>query len=228
MTKRLALAIVIAGTTALASCGSDLPLAVEPVSPSVRVVNAFSTPLDLIVDGRAAAQGIASGTVVKIAVAAGAHTVALRTGTTTTATRAVTSTLAALPTIAGLRSATGALTTTSLDDSNSVVPAGATKLRVLHLAAGAGELQVYRTQPDFATPVRWQFPFTYQATISSLSAPFYQSTVGTWEVRVWQTPTDASGWGTSVLRASVPLASGEKRTVVILDAVGGGVRLEVL
>ncbi|MBY0492507.1 MAG: DUF4397 domain-containing protein [Gemmatimonadaceae bacterium] len=212
----------------LAACGSDSPLRIQPGPSQLRVINAFPSPVDLVVDGSPVALGIAAGTVAQVAVSDGAHAVALRSGTTTTAAQSVTAAFAALPTIAGIRSASGALTTTALDDTNSVVPAGATKLRVLHLAANAGELQVYRTQPDFATPVRWQFPFTYQTSITSLSAPFYQSTVGNWEVRVWQTPTDATGWGTSVVRVTVTLGSGGKRTVVILDAPGGGVRLEVL
>ena len=115
-----------------------------------------------------------------------------------------------------------------LDDTGSVVPAGATKLRVLHLAPTAGVLQVYRTQTDYQQPISWQFPFTYQSQITALSAPFYQSTVGTWEVRIWQTPADASGWATAPVKVVVPLGSGEKRTIIILDQAGGGVRTEVI
>jgi hypothetical protein len=77
------------------------------------------------------------------------------------------------------RSASGAVGTMVLDDTNSVVAAGKTKVRVLHLAPNAGTLQVYRTQPDFQQPVPWQLPFNYQAEVNSLSAPFYESTVGT-------------------------------------------------
>lgn len=96
------------------------------------------------------------------------------------------------------------------------------------MAPNAGELQVFRTQPDYQTPVSWQFPFTYQATPTSLSAPFYESTVGTWEIRIWQTPVGASGWATAPVQIVIPLGSGEKKTILMLDKAGGGVRYEVL
>ena len=133
-----------------------------------------------------------------------------------------------MSTIAAVRSSSGALSSVALDDTNSVVPSGATKVRVLHMAANAGTLQVYRTQPDYQTPISWQFPFTYQAAPNSLSAPFYQSTVGTWEIHIWQTPADASGWGAAPIKLVIPLTSGQKKTVLILDAPGGGIRTEVI
>jgi hypothetical protein len=127
-----------------------------------------------------------------------------------------------------VRASSGALATLALDDTNSVVPSGATKVRVLHLAPNAGVLQVYRTQPDYQQPISWQFPFTYQAQIDALSAPFYQSTVGSWEIRAWQTPADASGWANAPARVVIPLNSGEKKTVLILDKPGGGVILQLI
>ena len=99
---------------------------------------------------------------------------------------------------------------------------------MLHLAPNGGELQVYRTQPDYQQPTRWQFPFTYQSDPNTLSAPFYQSTVGSWEVRIWQSPADASGWASAPVKVVIPLASGGKKTVLILDNPGGGVRVELI
>ena len=150
------------------------------------------------------------------------------TGTSASLSQSITSTTGSVSTIAALRASSGALSSASLDDTNSVVPAGATKVRVLHLAPNAGTLQVYRPQPDFPTPVSWQFPFTYQAAPTPLSAPFYQSTVGTWEVRIWQTPADASGWASAPTKIVLPLTSGQKKTILILDGVGGGIRTEVI
>jgi hypothetical protein len=63
---------------------------------------------------------------------------------------------------------------------------------------------------------------------SSGGAPFYQSTVGAWEVRVWQTPADSSGWATATTRIVIPLQSGAKATVVITDNPGGGVGIQVI
>jgi hypothetical protein len=101
-------------------------------------------------------------------------------------------------------------------------------VRVLHLAPNAGELQVYRTQPDFQQPISWQFPFTYQSQPDPLSAPFFQSTVGIWDVRVWQTPADSTGWAAAPLRLVIQLYGGEKLTILILDKQGGGVRAELI
>ena len=125
--------------------------------------------------------------------------------------QSITAAAGLLSTIAAVRGSNAALASVVLDDTNSVVPAGKTKVRVLHLAPNAGTLQVYRTQPDYQTPISWQFPFDYQAEPTSLSAPFYQSDVGTWEVRVWQTPADASGWATAPVKVVIPLASGLER-----------------
>jgi hypothetical protein len=127
-----------------------------------------------------------------------------------------------------VRASNGAVASAVLDDTGSVVPAMATKVRVLHLAPNAGELRVYRTQPDYQQPIAWQFPFTYQAQPNPLSAPFFQSTVGSWEVRIWQTPADSSGWGAAPVKVVIPLNSGEKKTILMLDKPGGGVRIEMI
>jgi len=195
--------------------------------PAVRVVNAFPSAVDVLIDGKLAIAGLAPGQIDTAAAQPGAHTVSLRqTGSSATSQSSLTTADGALNTLAAVRLGNGSVASAVLDDTNSVVPAGATKVRVLHLAPNAGEIQVYRTQPDYATPIRWQFPFTYQAEPTSLSAPFFQSTVGTWDVRAWQTPADASGWGSAPVQVLIPLASGEKRTVVILDKPGGGIRAE--
>jgi hypothetical protein len=110
-----------------------------------------------------------------------------------------------------------------------VVPAGYTKVRVLHLAPSAGEITVMRTQPDWGTPVSWQFPFVYSAQISALANPYYQSTVGTWDVRAWRKPSeDPVGWSGTEARVILNLASGEKRSVLVLDKAGGGITLRVI
>ena len=195
---------------------------------AIKVVNGFTAPVDVVLDGKVAIAAVSPGTVVTVPASAGRHDLALRAGgSATTGARAVTVATGGVAAVAAVV-AGSSLGAALLDDTNSVVPAGATKVRVLHLAPRAGTLQVYRTQPDFQQPVSWAFPFTYQADPTPISAPFYQSTPGAWEIRVWQTPAIASGWDSAPARVTIPLASGEKKTVVILDAPGGGVRLELL
>ena len=164
----------------IAANGGDAPTACCGVGePSLRIVNAFTTPLDVLVDGDVSIQSLAAGSIGTATIASGSHTLVLKpTGASGSVPQSITSMTGVLNSIAAVRASNGSFATAVLDDTGSVVPSGATKVRVLHLAPNAGELQVYRTQPDFQQPVSWQFPFTYQAQPTSLGAPFYQSTVG--------------------------------------------------
>ena len=211
-----------------AGCNNG-PTAFNGDRPALRVVNAFTGPVDVLIDGTIAAASLSAGSISSVYAPYGAHTLMIRQpGTTTATSQTVVTASGAVSTIAAVRASSGSVATAVLDDTGSVVAAGKTKVRVLHMAPNAGELQVYRTQPDYQTPISWQFPFTYQATLNSLSAPFFESTVGTWEIHVWQTPTNSSGWATAPVQITIPLASGEKKTVLILDKAGGGVRYELL
>ena len=196
----------------------------------LRIVNGYTTPVDVLIDGSVAASGVAAGAITTLTPSSGDHTLSLRpTGSSTTsAAQSITATAGALNTVAAVRQSDGTVSSAALDDTSDVVPTGATKVRVIHLAPNAGTLQVYRTQPDFATSVAWQTPFNYQTNLSSQTAPFYQSTAGTWEIRIWQTPADASGWDTAPVRVTIPLGSGEKKTVLILDNPSGGVRVQLI
>jgi hypothetical protein len=214
----------------IAGCQSDATTGCCTTGePTIRIVNAFTTPVDVLIDGNVAIASLAAGAIDTLGPASGSHTLVLRpTGSSASASQSITTATGTLSTIAIVRASNGAIGSAVLDDTNSVVPARATKVRVLHLAPSAGTLQVYRTQPDYQQPIQWQFPFEYQSEPTSLTAPFYQSTVGSWEVRVWQTPADASGWANAQERIVTPLASGEKKTILILDKPGGGVRIELL
>ncbi len=210
-----------------AACASDAATANSNGAASLRVVNAFTSSVDVFVDGTVAITGLPAGTIGTAAPASGNHTIEFRSATGASSTQSVTTSSGGMNTIAVTRASSGGVASAVLDDTNSVVAANATRVRVLHMAPSAGTLQVYRTQPDYQAPISWQFPFTYQATFNSLSAPFYQSTVGTWEIHIWQAPADGSGWASAPVKITIPLGSGEKKTVVILDAPGGGVRAEL-
>ncbi len=218
----LAAACASDGTTACCTAGQA----------GLRIVNAYPTAVDVLIDGTVTIASLSAGAIGTAAPTAGSHTLVLRpTGSssvTGSASQSITSAAGAVNTVAAVRSSDGAVATAVLDDTGSVVPAGATKVRVLHLAPNAGTLQVFRTQPDYETPIAWQFPFNYQASPNSLSAPFFQSTVGTWEVRIWQTPADASGWANAPIQVVLPLTSGQKSTILILDKPGGGIQVSVL
>lgn len=206
------------GTDATTTCCTE-------GEPALRVVNGFTGPIDVLVDGSIAIRSLAAGSIGLAAPTSGNHTLALR-ASGSASTRSLTTTPGVLATFAAVRSESGDIGAVALDDTNAVVPDGATKVRVIHFAPNAGTLQVYRTQPDYQHPVSWQFPFDYQPDPTTLTAPFYRSTVGTWEIRAWRSPADSSGWSHPEASVVIPLASGEKKTVVILDKEGGGIRME--
>ena len=229
--------VVLAAAVCLisvAACEPSGPVIPSGSSTGVGIVNAFNAPVDLLVDGTLRASAIPTGHYSGIDATPGLHTVSVRQasgGAPVGVSMTVVS--GRLGSLAATRGAGGALVAQSLEDTNAVVPAGATKLRVLHLAALTGEVQVWRTQPDFMTPIRWKFPFTYSAAISALSDPFFQSTPGTWNVRVWtdtltRPPGDPAPWATPLDAVSVTLLTGQKKTVLILDKDGGGIVLQVI
>ncbi len=218
----------------VAACGNDASGPThQETGLGFRVVNAYSQPVDVLVDGALAASAVAPGLIDSIAQEAGAHTVALRaTGSTTTSSVQLQTAAGALQTVVAFRWG-GSLSASALEDSNAVVPAGATKVRVLHLAPNAGEIEVARTQPDWLAPplIGWKLPFLYDsATVNDpLANPYYQSTVGTWDVRAWLKPSEtALGWDGTTAKVTFSLGSGEKRTVLVLDKPGGGIQLRVI
>jgi hypothetical protein len=102
-----------------------------------------------------------------------------------------------------------------------------TKLSVINLAASAPALDVWRTQPDYSTPIRIMFPFPYGA-----QSEFVQSTPGTWEVIVTTASPPAPGEPdprTSALATySLTINANVAQTLVILDKPGGGVAVSLL
>ncbi len=223
--QRVALALAVAVT--LGCSARESGTAPDAPNAAFQFVNGFGAPVDLVVDGVVKASALANGTLSPVSLDAGSRAVIVRTsGTSTSSSLSVVVSSGKTVTVAALRGIAGALAAQTLDDSNAVVPANATKLRVLHLAPLAGEVQVWRTQPDYQTPIRWAFPFTYNSVNT-----YFQSTPGSWEVRVWTNafpPGDSAGWNAALDAARVPLSSGAKKTVVILDKPGGGVRLQVI
>ena len=96
--------------------------------------------------------------------------------------------------------------------------AGKGKLRVSHLAANAPAIDVYRTQPDFPSFVKFMEPFAFNAT-----TPFIMSDPGNWTIRV-----TARGTNQVLAETSVRVDALWIRTVLLLDAPNGGVKITPL
>jgi hypothetical protein len=198
----------------------------EPAAPTttpttaLRVINAADGPVDVLVDGQTLLRRLAPGAVsARIGVTADQHAVQLRqaSASTTSASVAVTASTGRTALLYA-RSVGGSLAATALSDTGAAPVAGKSKLRVVHLAANAPAIDVWRTQPDYTTPIRVMFPFAYLA-----ESNYMQSDPGAWEVTVTR-----EGEAAPVLATSGPItvADGGVRTVVLLDAPNGGIKVE--
>ncbi len=114
-----------------------------------------------------------------------------------------------------------------LTDSGAVVAPDKSKLRVVHFAAEAPAIDVWRTQPDLPTLITIQFPFRYREV-----SPYLQSDPGTWTVLVTTERRDAGGipvlgdslWATG----PIEVPGGGLTTVVLFDREGGGITSTVI
>ena len=177
--------------------------------------------VDVVVDGQTkltnAAYGVPTAT---IALSLGTHQVkAVPAGTAPSSGGATVTLRAGDTTRVVVIGTPTALTPIALGDTGAAPVPGKGKLRVSHLAANAPPIDVYRTQPDFASFVKLMDPFPYQS-----SSPFIESTPGNWVIRV-------TAKGTSqVLAESGPIRVDALwvRTILLLDAPNGGIKITPL
>ncbi|MBI3789272.1 MAG: DUF4397 domain-containing protein [Gemmatimonadetes bacterium] len=203
----------------------------------LRIVNGAAAAMSVVVDGSVRVASMPPGTVSPaLGIAAGVHRVEFRSPSSGAPLASVDVTPDAVgrALVTATRRADGTVKADVLADTAAIVGAGASKLRVLHLAANAPGVDIWRTQPDYATPIRFMFPFPYQG-----SSGFVQSTPGEWVVFVTPlvapSPADSLGGGPpatvparAIATHRVVIAGGALRTLVVLDVPGGGVKLEEL
>lgn len=221
------LRILLAPLALLAACTNlgvvDLP---SGATSGFRVVNATSGVVTAFVDGEAIGTNLAAATVsTTFPVAAGAHTIQLQRSGAPGFPRAIAAPTGGTLTIVGLDSA-GGITSAVLSDTNAIVPAGATKLRVAHMASLAGPISIWRTQPDFASPTRVQFPFPFRDV-----SPYLQSTPGDWRVMASSEDNTVGSVpmpDTLANSGLITIVDGTSRTVVLVDAPGGGLGILVV
>jgi hypothetical protein len=177
--------------------------------------------VDVVVDGQTKLTNAAYGVPTSpIALSLGTHQVkAVPAGTAPSSGGATVTLRAGDTTRVVVIGTPTALTPIALGDTGAAPVPGKGKLRVSHLAANAPPIDVYRTQPDFATFVKLMDPFPYQS-----SSSFVESTPGNWVIRV-------TAKGTSqVLAESGPIRVDALwvRTILLLDAPNGGIKITPL
>lgn len=218
---------VILAALAVAACDSTTSVNLGTGS-RLNLVNASksSGTVNLFVDGQLVGSAGAGNLVRSTDLAPGAHDVqVLPAGGGAGFTRTVTFAAGSNITVVAFDS-NGAMRPSILLDTGAVVPAGATKLRVAHYAATSGNIDIWRTQPDFGTPIRVAFPIA-----NGFVSPYLQSTVGNWRVLV---STAVPGGGspampdTLAMTGLIAIPDGQSRTVVVLDKNPAGVEIVVL
>jgi len=216
---------LIPAVVALAACSDDTsgPDQGPNTDGRLQVVPGVAAlaAVDVIVDGQTklsnAPYGVPSST---IALSLGQHQVKVVPVGTAASVGGTTVTLRSNDTTRVVVIGTPtAMTPITLGDTGAVPVPGKGKLRVSHLAANAPAIDVYRTQPDFAQFVKFMDPFPFQS-----SSSFIESTPGNWVIRV-----TAKG-STQVLAESAPIRVDALwiRTVLLLDAPGGGIKITPL
>ena len=224
MTFRKLMLTTIAAAT-LAACGSER-VSNPNDGPHARVraltATQSATAVDLLVDGHVVANAVGYGSVSSfVNVTPGTHTVGFREVGTTAVSfeKSVSFGADTSYTLIAVDSST-VINPGVLTDTGSTVAAGKTKLRVVHFATHAPAIDVWRTQPDYTTPIRVMFPFAYKA-----ASPYLESVPGVWTVAV-----TAEGTTTPNLYATgnISIPAGQSRTVVLLDNGSGGVEAVIL
>jgi hypothetical protein len=216
---------------ALAACATDVPEGPDPdLTAAIRVLHTVTSvpAIDIIVDGEVALSGLAVGTAsAYLPVAEGARALAFRATGGASAGPAHTVTLGVGDslTVLTIDSAT-VLNPWVLTDTGAVVPANRSKVRALHFAEHAPAVDIWRTQPDWQEPITFMFPHGYREI-----TPYVESDPGTWTVLV-STLRRAGGvpalQDTLLLTEAIPVPAGESRTVIVLDAPGGGLTYQVI
>ena len=216
------LAVAALAATALACDGRTTGTLITGATNNVRVrlVNGLTSApaVDLIVDGQVSSTGVGFGNASPYAaLGVGSHRLQVRSSTTGTTlvdfTRDLSSagSFSLIP-AAGLGDAGALFITDDLSPST-----GQCRIRVVHVAAVRGAISVYVTAPtaDLAssTPIVPVLPF-------GLASQYVSMAAGTYRVRV--TPV---GDPSTVLidTGNLAVANGTVRTLLVTDALGGGV-----
>ena len=202
-----------------------------PREPGLTVVNAWTSPVDVEVDGTPFALNVIPGEVRNGVLSAGLHLVVMRPtagGAGVSIAATVTANLDHLIGVAGVRAVGGALAIASIEDTGPVPPAGQSRLRVLHLAPNAGDVAVWYRAGSASAPSRLAYPQSYQPNPGA--APTVLSSSPNWEVRLTTDTTTVpaplpTAWSSATVTLSRRYFVSSAFTVLILDGPSGGAGL---
>ena len=221
--KSKSLSLLCIVSLALAACGDDN--GTEPPAPmlaNVRVVHASAGAPDLRirVDEDALGGAIIFGEATPFQKVAATGTLEARhfiVGTTLlSAGLNLTPDSSFTLLVTGLATA---MTLTTVADTGGVPAPGTAKIRVIHSALSAPDVEVWLKQPGRAEPFRLLFPFEFR-TVSQ----YQQGDPGDYLVTIRLADTSAAEL---VSTDTLGLTPGDVRTVVLLDGETGGLQFAV-
>lgn len=207
---------LLASIVLVTSCSGST----EPVvsSGSLLVANASNGFIDVDIDGQRRATGLSMNAMSWVlTVPAGLHQVRVSHGggiggaieIPVDVDAETQQTVVAFP--AYPVGATPDMSASVLTDTGTFVPGGKSKLRVAHLSATAGEIQIGRRQPDLSSGSTIA-PFRFGEV-----SPYFEGAPGVWEV--W---LSAPGGSAKLLSSGpIQIQSGERRTVLLVDTQEG-------
>lgn len=210
--------LAVAAIAALAGCTKTV-FDGGPPPATLKFVNGIHGAVNLKVDGINVLTNVPLGGQLDAAVSSGSHSIVVeRVGALSSAAQNI-SIAAGDNAIIVAFDAAGQTSASVLTDTNAVVPSGATKLRVAHFAQNAPAIDIWRTQPDYGTPIRVVFPFNYQFTSN-----YVQSTVGDWRVMVSSAVANPGDPMPDTLANTglIAMASATSRTVIVVDGSTAG------
>jgi hypothetical protein len=104
-------------------------------------------------------------------------------------------------------------------DTGAVPAAGHGRLRLVNFAAFSGPIDAYRTEPDSASLLLTQQPFSFRAVTR-----YFDSSPGKWTVVI----SHGGVRDTLLATDSIAVGDGQARTVAIIDSAGARVSWRVL
>ena len=224
---RLPLAWIAAAPLLLAAChATSSPLDAPGSSrfggspggatANIVVINGVADSLDVFIDGSLQPSGVSGLSIsANFSAPAGSRKIELRQpGQKLGAEVVVTLSAQTQVIVAAIRVGSTVVAEVLPDDGGESI-AGSSKVRVLNLSTNVPSASLWSTRPDAPTPAIVESPFLFNIIL-----PFVQSMPGTWEFRAWDSSA-VTTWGSATTAIILNVASGEVRTVVILDESSG-------
>jgi hypothetical protein len=210
-------AALAALAAAVAGCDAGTGAAPPPAS-DLRVLHAIfgGPPLDVVVDGRSVATRLGYGELTRaVPLTPAPHELLVATaGCDTCRTVLQVFTPASDVNYAAVVvDSAGIIDPVLVADLGAAVPPGRAMLRLADFAAAAPAVDAYRTQPDSAG-----LRLAARALGFRTVTAYVAGAPGDWTVVV----SPAGARDTLLATGPLPIASGEARTVVLLDSTGGG------